>query len=172
MRAAFAVLLALIATQPLFAQNVPPTENSVRHLLDLLQTHLVLDESMSNMDDFVRKSMEQARQTQGSALNPRQQQIVDQFQSDMVSTIKDELAWSKIEPGIVSAYVKTFSQKEINDMTAFYSSPSGQSVASKLPLVSRQMAMDIHERMLPLVKKIKQAETDMMARLKAAANEN
>jgi hypothetical protein len=172
MRAAVAALLVLTAAQPLLAQNVPPTEDSVRQLLGLLQTHLVLDGAMNNLDSVMQKSMEQARQTQGTALNAKQQQIIDQFRAEMVSAIKDELAWSKIEPGIVSAYVKTFSQKEINDMITFYSSPSGQSIASKLPLVSRQMTTDINERVLPLVQKMKQAQGDMMTRLKAAANEN
>jgi hypothetical protein len=172
MRAALVALLALAAAQPFFAQNVPPTEDSVRHLLNLLQTHVVLDEAMNSMDDFMQKSLEQARQTQGPALNAKQQQIIDQFRTDMVSAIRDELAWSKIEPGIVSAYAKTFSQKEINDMITFYSSPSGQSVANKLPLVSRQMSTDIHERMLPLIQKMKQAQRDMEIRLKAAANES
>jgi hypothetical protein len=168
-----AALLALTAAQPLFAQNVPATEDSVRHLLDLLQTHLVLDKAMDNMDDFVEKSMEQARQTQkGPTLNAKQQQIVDQYQADMISAIKDELAWSKVEPGIVSAYVKTFSQKEINDMITFYSSPSGQSVANKLPLVSQQMTADVQGRMLPLIQRIKQAQQEVMTRLRAAADEN
>jgi uncharacterized protein len=172
MRAALVALLALCAAQPIFAQNVPPTEDSVRHLLDLIQTHRILDQALSNMDDIMQKSMEQARQTQGQPLNARQQQIIDQYRTDMTSAINDELAWSKIEPGIVSAYVKTFSQKEINDMITFYSSPSGQSIANKLPLVSQQMAADTQERMLPLIQKMKQAQRDMMTRLKAAANEN
>ena len=172
MRAALVALLALVAAQPLFAQNVPPTEDSVRHLLDLVQTRRVLDESMSTMDEYMQKAMEQARQTQGSTLNARQQQIVDQFRTDMVSAIKDQLAWSNVEPEIVSVYVKTFSQKEINDMTAFYSSPSGQSISNKLPLVSRQMAADVRERMLPLIQKMQQAQRDMVAKLKAAASEN
>jgi hypothetical protein len=77
MRAVLAALLALTAVQPVFAQNVPPTEDSVRHLLDLLQTHRVLDDAMNSMDDFMQKSMEQARQTQGPALNAKQQQIID-----------------------------------------------------------------------------------------------
>ena len=157
---------------PRCAQNLAPTEDSVRHLLDLLEKHLVLDEALNNMDGFMQKSLEQARQTQGPALNAKQQQIIDQFRTDMASAIKDELAWSKVEPEIVSAYVKTFSQKEINDMTTFYSSPSGQSVANKLPLVSRQMTTHIQERMLPLIQKMKQTQSDMMTRLKAAANEN
>ena len=172
MRAALVALLALTAAQPLFAQNAPPTEDSVRHLLDLVQTRRVLDESMSTMDEYLQKAMEQARQAQGQTLNARQQQIVAQFRTDMVSAMKDELASSNVEPEIVSVYVKTFSQKEINDMIAFYSSPSGQSVANKLPLVSRQMTMDIRERMLPLIQKMQQAQRDMMTRLKAAASEN
>ena len=168
MRAALVALLALTAAQPLFAQNTPPSEDSVRHLLDLVQTHRILDEAMSNMDNFTQKAMEQARQGE-PALNAKQQQIVDQFHTDMMSAIKDELAWSKVEPEIVSAYAKTFSQKEINDMIAFYSSPSGQSVANKMPLVSREMATDMQEKMMPLIKRIQQAARDMQAKLKAAA---
>lgn len=169
MRAALATLLALSAAQPLFAQNVPPSDESVRHLLDLEHKHLVLDEAMSNLDDFMQKGMEQALQAEGPALNAQQQQIIDQYRTDTVSVIKDELAWSKVEPEMVSAYVKTFSQKEVNDLVTFYSSPSGQSVANKLPLVSRQMTADLQQRMLPLIQKIKQAQRDMMTRLKAAA---
>jgi hypothetical protein len=173
MRAALAALLVLTAVQPLFAQDVPPSEDTVRHLLDLTQTHLVLDKAMNNMDDFMQRSMEQARQAQNApALNAKQQQIIDQFQTDMVSAIKDELAWSKIEPEIVSAYVKTFSQKEINDMITFYSSPTGRSVANKLPLVSQQMTTDVQQRMLSVIQKMKQAQQDMITRLRAAAKEN
>src|SRR5579862_3331166 len=111
MRAVLVVLLSLLAV-PALAQNLPPSEDSVRHLLDLVQTHRILDEAMSNMDGFMHKAMEQARQEQGETLNAQQQQILDQFQSDMMSTIKDELAWSKVEPEIVGVYAKTFSQKE------------------------------------------------------------
>jgi hypothetical protein len=169
MRAALAALLALSTAQPLFAQNVPPSDESVRHLLDLEHKHLVLDEAMSNLDEFMQKGMEQALQAEGPTLNAKQQQIVDQYRTDAVSAIKDELAWSKVEPEMVSAYGKTFSQKEVDDLVAFYSSPSGQSVANKLPLVSRQMTTDLQQRMLPLIQKIKQAQRDMMTRLKAAA---
>ena len=168
MRATLIALLALSAAQPMLAQNVPPTENSVRHLLDLLQTHVVLDEAMNNMDTFMQKGMEQARE--GQALNAKQQQILDQYRTDMLNAIKDELAWSKIEPEIVATYAKTFSQKEINDMVAFYSSPSGRSVANKLPLVSRQMSANMQERMLPLIQKVKQAQRDMADKLKAAGD--
>jgi hypothetical protein len=173
MRAALVVLLALSAAQPLFAQNVPPTEDSVRHLLDLMQTHRMMDETLSTMDDYMQKAMEQARQAQGQQpLNARQQQICDQFRADMLGAVKDELTWSNLEPEIVSAYAKTFSQKEINDMITFYASPTGQAVANKLPLVSRQMTTDMQERMLAVIKRMKQAQQDMMTQLKAAANQS
>jgi len=70
MRAALAALLALTAAQSLMAQNLPPTEDSVRHLPDLLQTHLVLDEAMNNMDGFMQKSLEQARPIGGERCSP------------------------------------------------------------------------------------------------------
>src|SRR5215470_15457150 len=113
MRAALVALLVLAAA-PVVAQNTPPTEDSVRHLLDLVQTHRILDEAMNNMDSYMKKAMEAARQGQDHSLNARQQQILDQYQSDMLSAIKDEMAWSKLEPGVVAIYTRTFSQKEIN----------------------------------------------------------
>ncbi|HEX4389675.1 MAG TPA: DUF2059 domain-containing protein [Steroidobacteraceae bacterium] len=169
MRAVLLALLAL-AAQPVLAQNVPPSEDSVRHLLDLMQTHRILDEAMSNMDSFTQKALEQVRQGEPT-LNAKQQQIADQFHTDMMSAIKDELAWSKVEPEIVSVYVKTFSQKEINDMITFYSTPSGQAVTSKLPMVSREMSANLQERMMPLIQRIKQSARDMQAKMKAAGSE-
>jgi len=169
MRAVLVVLLSLLAA-PVLAQNVPPSEDSVRRLLDLLQNRRVLEDAMSNMDGFTQKVMEQARQEEGVTFNAKQQQILDQFHTDMMSAIKDELAWSKLEPDFVSAYTKTFSQKEVNDMIAFYSSPSGQAVANKLPQVARQMSADIQERMMPLVKRIQQSAREMQPKLKAAGD--
>ena len=168
MRAVFVALL-LCAAPAVFAQNVPPSEESVRHLLDLEQTHRAMDEALNNMDGYLQKAMEQSRQ--GQTLNAKQQQILDQFRSDMLSTMKDELAWSKLEPGVVAIYTKTFSQKEISDLIAFYSSPSGQSVANKLPIVSREMAARMQERMLNVMQHMQQASREMQTKLRAAGEE-
>jgi hypothetical protein len=58
----------------------------------------------------------------------------------------------------------------VNDATAFFSSPSGQSFANKLPLVSHELAMDMQEPMIPLIQRMQAAARDLQAKLTAAAD--
>jgi hypothetical protein len=168
MRAALFALL-LCAAPAVFAQNTPPTAESVRHLLDLMQSHRIVDDALSNMDAFLKQAMGQAGQ--GRALNAKQQEIVEQYRTDVVSMMKDELAWSKVEPDVVAIWQKTFSQKEINDLSAFYSSPSGQAIANKLPLVAQAQNAGMQKRMVPVLERIRDAARDMAAKVKAAGDE-
>jgi len=168
MRAVFVALL-LLAAPALWAQNTPPSEGSVRHLLDLLQLHRIIDDAVNSIDAVLKQSTD--RIGEGRPLNDKQQQIVAQFRSDTVSAMKDELTWSTVEPEIVTAYQKTFSQKEIDDAIAFYSSPSGQSIANKLPLVAQAQNAALQRHMGPILEHIRQAARDMKARLDAAADD-
>jgi hypothetical protein len=166
-----AVLIALLlcAAPAVFAQNVPPTEQSVRRVLDLTQQHRIIDDAVSNMDAYLKQTLDQA--SKGRPLNAKQQQIVDQYRTDIVTIMKDELSWQKLEPSVVAIYEKTFSQKEIDDMIAFYSSPSGQAVANKLPLVSQEMTTGMQKRMVPIIERMQQTGRDMAVKLKAAEDE-
>ena len=160
------IALLLCAAPTVYAQNVPPTEQSVRRVLDLTQQHRIVDDAVSNMDAYMKQTLDQVGK--GRELNARQQGIVDQYRTDIVSIMKDALSWQELEPGMVAIYQRTFSQKEIDDMIAFYSSPSGQSVANKLPLVSQEMAAGMQKRMVPIIERMQQAAREMAAKLKAA----
>jgi hypothetical protein len=163
------IALLLVAAPAVWAQDTPPSEESVRHLLDLLQVHRIIDDAVSSTDTILKQATD--RIGEGRPLNAKQQQIVEQFRTDMVSTMKDELAWSKVEPEIVAAYQKTFSQKEIDDAIGFYSSPSGRSIANKLPLVAQAQNAAMQKHMGPVLEHIRQAARDMKVRLDAAADD-
>ena len=88
-----------------------------------MHTNRAMDSAIAQMDDTMRNSMKEA--THGQPLNPEQQKIGDEAQAKMVSTIREALDWSKVEPLLVEAYRNTFTQEEVDAMLKFYTSPVG-----------------------------------------------
>ncbi|HET9330654.1 MAG TPA: hypothetical protein VFO23_09025, partial [Steroidobacteraceae bacterium] len=74
MRIPLFALLTLLAL-PALAQDTPPTEQSVRELLSLMQASNMMNTAMTQMDATIRPMMQKA--LAGQQLSEREQQIVD-----------------------------------------------------------------------------------------------
>ncbi|HET9329084.1 MAG TPA: DUF2059 domain-containing protein, partial [Steroidobacteraceae bacterium] len=71
------------------------------------------------------------------------------------------------EPMMISVYQKTFTQKEVEGMKAFYRTPTGQSVIAKMPMVMQQTMQTMQGRMADTIPKIQEIQKDLAAQLKA-----
>jgi len=169
MRAVLVMLLSLAAA-PLAAAGATPSEASVRHLLEVMKARTLSDESMKTMDQLMQHSVAELREEQHQRLNARQQQILDDFHEDMMQAIREQMSWDKLQPTIVAIYARTFTPKEIADMTRFYGSPTGQAVVGKLPAVQREMALSVQASVQPLIQKIVAAQRDLAGALHRAAD--
>lgn len=70
------------------------------------------------------------------------------------------MSWTTLEPIMRKVYAQAFSKREVDAMTAFYSSPEGASILKKTPQV---MAMSMQE-IQPIIR-------DAMAEVKATIDE-
>lgn len=165
MRTVLIALFALLAL-PALAQDARPSEQSVRELLALMQARNMINTAMKQMDATMRPMMQQALGGRGQ-LSEREQQIVDDAHARIQAVMHEELRWDNFEPMMISAYRNTFSQKEIDGMKAFYSSPIGQAVVAKLPMVTQQNMQAMQGRMADMIPRIQQIQKDMAAQLKA-----
>src|SRR5579862_8143495 len=104
-------LLALLAL-PALAQDAPPTEQSVRELLSLMQARNLMDTAMTQMDATIRPMMQKALAGQ-QHLSEREQQIVDDAHARIQAVMREQLRWDNFEPMMISVYRKTFTQKEV-----------------------------------------------------------
>lgn len=165
------LLCALSLSFSAFAQDVtPPTEASIHTLFELTKQKNLMDGVWVQIDKMMQTTMR--AQLQGHDITPSQQAIIDDMRSQMLTLFSDQLKWEKFEPKVVDIYQKTFSQNEVDGMIAFYASPAGQAVVSKLPLAMQNTMSVVQANMTELMPKLQAIEKDAQARLKADSEKN
>lgn len=162
---ALTTLLMLLALPAVHAADARPTEQSVRELLAVMQAHNMIDTMRTQMDATWGPMLKQAMG--GQTLNAREQQIAEEAHAKIQALYSEQLKWETFEPMMIGVYQNAFSQKDINGMKAFYSSPTGQAVIAKMPIVLQQTMRTMQERMADLIPKIRQIQSDMQSQLKA-----
>ena len=81
---------------------------------------------------------------------------LSQFRDIMLDFLRQYMSWKSLERGFVEDYMETFSEAEIEDMVAFYRTPTGTKAISAVPsLLKRgsERGMSQVEKHLPELKK-------------------
>jgi uncharacterized protein len=169
-RAIFAIVCtaAVLAAPPLPAQESRPTEASVRRVLAAGHLDTVLDSYNAQIETSLRAGVQ--HELAGQPLNAQQNAIMGQMQDKLVALMHGEMDWKRMEPQIIELYRNTFSQREVDGMLKWYTSPLGKAVVAKLPLVTQQMSDYAQERVQDMVPKLMQLQKDTIVQLRAAAS--
>jgi hypothetical protein len=142
----------------------PPTEASVKQLLEVAQTHKLVDSVMKQMDILLLQAIAQA--TKGQQVPDKVQNDIDQRRSEMTALMKELLDWKKLEPIYVRIYQKSFTQAEVDGMIAFYKTPAGQAMIGKMPAVMQNSIDEMQQLMGPVMEKIQRTQQDVAAEMK------
>src|ERR1041384_3240668 len=145
--------------------SAPPSESSIKQLLDVAQAHKLVDSVLAQMDSLLQQTI--ARATKGQPVPDKVQKDIDQRRSEVIAMMKDLLDWKKLEPMYVRIYQKTFTQQEIDGMIAFYKTPAGQAVITKMPTTMQNTIDEMQQMMGPVMQKMQQMQQDVAAELKA-----
>jgi uncharacterized protein len=157
--------LVYAADNPSPSPTSVPTEPSIRQLLEVAQAHKLVDSVMAQMDSLLQQTIAQA--TKGQAIPEKVQKDIDHRRTEVLTMMKDLLDWKKLEPMYVRIYQKTFTQQEIDGMIAFYKTPAGQAVISKMPAAMQNTVDEMQQMMGPVMQKMQQMQRDVAAELKA-----
>jgi hypothetical protein len=107
------------------------------------------------------------RATQGQSVPPGAQAVFDKCRADVVTVLKEQFTWDKLEPMYQRIYQKSFSQDEVNGMIAFYKTPAGQSVVSKMPLVMQNTMGETMKMMGPMMQRIQAMQQEVAAKVRS-----
>jgi uncharacterized protein len=167
MKTVYMLLFAyLIGTSPAFANGLPPSEDSIRELLQLTDAHNLIDGMKTQFHAFIAKSVQEANQ--GTATTPEKQAILDKMQTRMAGTLDEMLNWDSLLPMYIKTYQASFTQDELDGMTAFYKTLAGQAVVKKMPLVMQNVMVEMQGMMKPIQQKIKQIQEEALQEIKDA----
>ncbi|MCA9698390.1 MAG: DUF2059 domain-containing protein [Myxococcales bacterium] len=70
------------------------------------------------------------------------------FAETMRQFLYEHLSWASLEEEYVEIYMRAFTQREVEDMVAFYSTPTGQKAVEKMPELVQLGAAIGQRRML------------------------
>ena len=160
------ILIALAICCPVaHAADPPPSDASVKQLLEVTQAHKLLDSTMAQMNGFMTQMMQQA--TQGQKITPQIQKDIEKRQSQMTADLKELLDWNKLEPMYTRIYQKSFTQQEVDGIIGFYKTTAGQAVINKMPVVLQNTLSEMQQMMDPMIQRMRQDQQAIVAEIQA-----
>jgi uncharacterized protein len=158
MKAFMGVVLAagLLAAGGVRANATQASDASIHKLMEVTHAQTMIDSMFAQMESMMKQS---ALQTAGHPLDAQEQQILSRNMDKLMGVMQAQMSWSKLEPVMTTIYRNNFSEKEIDDMLAFYQTPTGQAVIAKMPVVMQQgmqMGRAQVQQVLPQLQQINQ----------------
>ncbi len=138
----------------------PASAEAIEQLLAMTKAEALLDTMYANADQMMRQSM---RQSVGNrTLTAQQQRALDEMPAKFVAIMRQELNWATLKPMYVRIYQESFEQEEIAGLIAFYGTPAGQALITKMPVVMQKSMSIVQDQMRTLIPRMGQVVEQSM----------
>lgn len=146
-----AALVALLLCAPL-AWAAPPSEAQIDRLLEVMRA----EQTANAMIPQVMASQQQmiAQATQDA--EPAQREAAMRAAATSLRAVEAALSWDSLQPLYREIYTKTFSAEDTEAMVAFYSSPAGQNLLDKMPLLMQNTMAAVQTLVTPMLQQLQQ----------------
>lgn len=136
-----AMVILMLMTPVVTQASEGVKRETVERLLEVMNAEAIIDGMYSQMDKMFVGVGQQL------GVKESEQQIFDSYMKKVTAAMREEMTWEKLRGPMVDIYIKHYTEKEVNDLLAFYSTESGQSMIRKMPLVMQE-SMQISQTML------------------------
>ena len=145
MKLKFALLaLALVLPNVLtYAQSATPSANDpsqeqVLKLMDVMNSKQQLSSIMDSMIGQLRTNLSAQLESQLKASDAETQKAAQRALDGMVLDMKSEYNTDELVKELVPIYQKHLTKDEVQSLTDFYSTPAGQALLQKMPVVMQE----------------------------------
>jgi hypothetical protein len=158
-----AFLAATLFSFPAAAQQA--SDATVEQLMKVTRAEAMVQTMMGAIDQIMGTAMKEA--TKDQPLSPEQQRKVDATSAKIREAMRDEMSWERLKPQYMSLYRETFTEEEVRGLIAFYESPAGVALLSKMPLLMQKSVALSQERMKSMIPRMKAAVEEAVVQAKA-----
>lgn len=134
---------------------------AVKELLELTDAESMVNVVYEQMEQMVASTQVQL------GLKGEELAMFNEYYKQVIELTRTEMNWSTLEGPLTDIYVKNFSQKELDDIIAFYNSESGKSMIEKMPGITRESMQLSQGIMANLMPKIQQLSLDFQQKLRS-----
>ena len=177
------VLAASIAVLPIMAVAQAPAQAAMTKARELMVvmhaeelTNKVLNTQMKAMGGGIVNQMMASGQFPSAAANDPEfrailQRYMDKVGADVAGQVKASMP--QIIEAMVRVYAKDFTPAQMDDMIAFYRTPTGQVVLARLPDTTAEVAIATRDlTMGPIMRTVQASVPQFMTELKAWADKH
>ncbi|WAW10874.1 DUF2059 domain-containing protein [Oxalobacter vibrioformis] len=153
------ILAAFVSCGALAQTSQPASKASIEQLLEITETKQMYEATMQEMTKMVDQSTARIM----NRIPPEKQGKFKKAMAQLDTIIKEEMSWDKMKSQYVQIYMETFTQQEIDDLAAFYQTPSGKSFIKKQPLVIQRTSAISQEKMGVMMERFSNMMQQVMA---------
>lgn len=130
--------------------------------------------NMDSMIDGMYGQMTQMTEGMGRqfGVKPDEQPIFDAYLNKVFAAMKEDMSWKKMKEPMIDLYLKHFTEKEVQDMLAFYESETGRSMVAKMPVIMADSMQISQEMMTSFLPKLQSMAEELKAELKNYRSQN
>ncbi|MGD0181635.1 MAG: DUF2059 domain-containing protein [Terriglobales bacterium] len=151
------LVVLLLAASTTFAQqpapgDAPATKEDIQHLFDVMQIHQqmhqVMDAMMKQQSTMIHETLKKRYPQSSADRIARADQLIAETMKDMpMDAMLDDM---------IPIYQRHFSKTDIDAMSTFYASPTGQKMMREMPALTSESMQVSYARMQKQVDAIQQ----------------
>lgn len=126
----------------------------VDRLLQAMDMRAMMAGMMQQMHGAQEKMLAEAF---GADLDEAKRARMQEAMATSTGIIQKHLSWDALEPVVRKVYMQVFSKREVQAMTAFYTSPEGASILKKSPQAMGLTMQEIQPAMQAAMQEVKAA---------------
>jgi hypothetical protein len=111
-------------------------EAKAERLLELVRAEAMVEESINSIETQLLSNGVLA--LEGRNVTPEQRERFIAAQQRMLTTLQENLSWDRMRKIYVQLYSEVYSEEEMDQIIAFLSTPAGQSMINKMPLLMQR----------------------------------
>lgn len=153
------ILTTLLVVAPLSVHAQQVDKTTVEKLLEVTNAKSMIDLVHAQLQEQFSQWPKQL------GVKEDEQAIVEKYLLKINDMMKSEFSWERIQPQIIDIYTANFTQKEIEDILAFYQTDSGRSLLTKMPVVAQSSMQLSNDMLVSALPKIENISKELQAEL-------
>ncbi len=141
----FVPILLLFAAAPIASADEASKAQKVEEFFQVAQLEQMFSQSMTLAMNQVNSSV--MREAKAANLSPEQSALIEELQNKVEAVVRMALGWDQLRPQYIKLYSEAFTEEQLDDLLAFYKSPTGQAMVTNSPALMKKGAEITQQRM-------------------------
>jgi hypothetical protein len=133
---------------------------AVEQLITLTKQDQIMDQMYDQVKQLVLQQVKQLNPA------PEQSPLIEKYLNKIFAVMQAEMSWDKMKEDFIQLYLSFYTEPEIQDLIAFYQTPTGRKTIEKMPLLMQQSMAIGQKYSLNMMPKIEKLIEEMAAEIR------